>query len=95
MSLHPLNGVVCARMFSDRELCVGPDPNKFQNVGIHFPVDQHEVGSQMAVAAVFELALHVMVAVAKWERRVRRQQCEYFGEGSRPADCRTRHASRA
>ena len=73
MALQPLNGVVCARMSSDRELCVGPEPNKFQNVGIQFPVDQHEVGSQMAVATVFERTFHLMVVVANWERRVRRQ----------------------
>ena len=77
----PLNGVVCARVFSDRELCVGTDPNEFQNVGIPFPVDQHEVGSQMAVPAVFELTFHLMVDVANWERRVRRQQFECFEKG--------------
>ena len=68
-------------MFSDRELCVGPDPNKFQNVGIQFPVDQHEVGSQMAVPAVFELTFHSMVDVANWERHVPRQQFECVEKG--------------
>ena len=60
---------------------MGPDPNKFQNVGIPFPVDQYEVGSQMAIPAVFELTFHLMVDVANWERRVRRQQFECFEKG--------------
>ena len=73
VALQPPNGGVCARVSSGRKLCVGPDPYKSQNVRIESPVDQRKVGSQMTVATVLELTLHLMVVVASWELRVRRQ----------------------
>ena len=61
---------------SQPELRVGTDADKLQRIGPALAVHEHEVGPQMAVAAVRIPTLHRMVDVTDGKRRVGDQEFE-------------------
>ncbi len=59
---------------SKTEFAVGTKADELQHFGIGLPVDQHEVGLDVAVAAILPVADQRMVAVPLAQRLVVRQR---------------------
>ena len=52
---------------------VRPEPDELERVVVRLAVDQHQIGSDVAVAMVLLLASQSVVAVVSGQRRICRQ----------------------
>ena len=57
------------------------DPQQFEGVWTAFAVHQHQIGPQMAVAAVAVLPLHGMIHVSGRQRHIGSEEFQGFEQG--------------
>ncbi len=62
--------VGCRGKLSKADFAVGAEPHQFEMIGVRLPVDQDQVGPDVAVPAIIPFAAERMIAVTGWQNGV-------------------------
>src|SRR5438270_8145310 len=62
--------VACRGELSKTDFAVGAEPHQFEMIGVRLPVDQDQVGPDVAVPAIIPFAAERMIADTGWQNGV-------------------------